>query len=165
MPAVHFTANKSASGQTENAEIYKHLMVTVKNLTLTLEEQLLLKALKFAGISRSDRELERLDESAYEAQRALIAATANATRYYFGNLKLTLNQVRLSVSRSPRALPADLKAVRRKLGLSLITFEDANIELDPFFRVHPFETINFLTNAVVQHYHVNVDPLEDTAVS
>ena len=63
-------------------------------------------------------------------------------------------QVRLSVSRSPRALPPDLKVVRHKLGLSLITFEDANIELDPFVRVHPFETITFLTNAVVQHYHV-----------
>ena len=23
---------------------------------------------------------------------------------------------------------------------------------DPFVRVHPFETINFMTNAVVRHY-------------
>ncbi len=35
-------------------------MVTVKNMTLTLEEELLLKALKFAGIARSDREMEIL---------------------------------------------------------------------------------------------------------
>ena len=58
MPAVHFTANKSAS-KTDNAEIYKHLMVTVKNVTLTLEEELLCKALKFAGITKSDSELEQ----------------------------------------------------------------------------------------------------------
>ena len=150
MPAVHFTANKSAS-KTDNAEIYKHLMVTVKNLTLTLEEELLCKALKFAGITKSDSELEQIDESAFEAQRALITATATATRYYFGNLKLTLNQVRLSVLKSNK-LSADLQAVKRKLNLSLITFEDASIELDPFVRVHPFETINFMTNAVVRHY-------------
>ena len=73
------------------------------------------------------------------------------TRYYFGNLKLTLNQVRLSVLKSNK-LSAELQAVKRKLNLSLITFEDANIELDPFVRVHPFETINFMTNAVVRHY-------------
>ena len=79
MPAVHFTANKSAS-KTDNAEIYKHLMVTVKNVTLTLEEELLCKALKFAGITKSDSELEQIDESAFEAQRALITATATATR-------------------------------------------------------------------------------------
>jgi hypothetical protein len=39
MPAVHFTANKSAS-ETDNAEIYKLLMVTVKNVTLNMEEEL-----------------------------------------------------------------------------------------------------------------------------
>ena len=79
MPALHFTANKSAS-TTDNAEIYKHLMVTVKNVTLNLEEELMLKTLKFAGIARSDAEMERMDESASEAQRALIASTTNATR-------------------------------------------------------------------------------------
>ena len=42
-------------------------------------------------------------------------------------------------------LSAELQAVKRKLNFSLITFEDANIELDPFVRVHPFETINFMT--------------------
>ena len=81
MPAIHFTANKSISSETDNAEIYRHLMVTVKNMTLNLDEELLCKALKFAGITRSDRELERLDESAYEAQKALIASTTTATRY------------------------------------------------------------------------------------
>lgn len=55
-------------------------MVTVKNITLSLDEELLLKALKFAGITRSDSELEKMDESVYEAQRALIASTTTATR-------------------------------------------------------------------------------------
>ena len=42
--------------------------------------------------------------------------------------------------------------VKKKLGLTLITFEDANIDLEPFIRVHPFETVNFLTHAVLHHY-------------
>ena len=66
-------------------------------------------------------------------------------------MKLALNQVKLSVTRSHK-LSQDLVAVKRKLGLSLIAFEDALIDLDPFIRVHPFETINFLTNSVVKHY-------------
>ena len=61
--------------------------------------------------------------------------------------------MKLSVSKTGQLSP-DLLAVKRKLGLSLITFEDASVELDPFVRVHPFETINFLTNAVVKHYQV-----------
>ena len=153
LPAVHFTSCKSNSGSTDNAEIYKHLMVTVRNMTLNLEEELIFKALKFAGITRSDLELEKIDESAYEAQRgALIANTTTAKRYYFGTLQLSLNQVKLSVAKSDKQLSPDLRLVKRKLGLTLITFEDAIIDLEPFIRMHPFETVTFLTNAVVHHY-------------
>ena len=87
-----------------------------------------------------------------QVQRALIANTTTATRYYFGTLKLALNQVKLSVSKSDKPLSPDLQMVKKKLGLTLITFEDANIDLEPFIRVHPFETVNFLTHAVLHHY-------------
>ena len=90
--------------------------------------------------------------SVFQTQRALIANTTTATRYYFGTLKLALNQVKLSVSKSDKPLSQDLQIVKKKLGLTLITFEDANIDLEPFIRVHPFETINFLTSAVLHHY-------------
>lgn len=150
MPAVSFTVNH-ANVNHDNAEIYKHLMVQVKNITLNLEEELLCKVLKFAGITRSDEEMELIDENAYDAQHALIISTRTAKRFYFGTLKLALNQIKLSVTKSHKLSP-DLMAVKRKLGLSLIAFEDALIDLDAFIRVHPFETINFLTNAVVKHY-------------
>lgn len=150
MPAVSFTVNKNNTCH-DNAEIYKHMMVQVKNITLNVEEELLCKVLKFTGITRSDEEMERIDESAYDAQHALIISTRTAKRFYFGALKLALNQIKLSVTKSHK-LAEELVAVKRKLGLSLIAFEDALIDLDPFIRVHPFETINFLTNAVVKHY-------------
>ena len=82
----------------------------------------------------------------------MIANTTTATRYYFGTLKLALNQVKLSVCKSDKPLSQDLQMVKKKLGLTLITFEDANIDLEPFIRVHPFETVNFLTHAVLHHY-------------
>lgn len=150
LPAVTFAVHRMKS-EHNNAEIYKHLMVQVKNITFNLEEEVLYKVFKFAGITRTDEEMERMDETAYETQYALINATKSAKRYYFGTLKLSLNQIKLSVTKSLKLTP-DLMAVRRKLGLSLIAFEDALIDLDPFVRVHPFETINFLTNSVVKHY-------------
>ena len=128
-------------------------MVTVKNVTLNLEEELLFKVLKFAGFTRSDDELERMDESAYEAQRASItSATTAATRYYFGNLTLSLDQVKLSMIKSAKLTP-DLQRVKQKLGISLLTFEDAPLEIDPFIRIHPFETIGFLNKAIYDHYY------------
>ena len=64
----------------DNAEIYKHLMVQIKNMTLNLEEDLLCKVLRFAGIMKSDEEMERIDETAHDPQHALIAATRTAKR-------------------------------------------------------------------------------------
>ena len=75
----------------------------------------------------------------------------NLFRYYFGILKLSLNQIKLSVQKSTK-LSQNLVDIKRKLGLSLITFEDASIELDPFSKAHPFETLPFLTSIIIKHY-------------
>ena len=150
LPAISFALERAPSPH-PNAEIYKHLMIQIKNVTLNLEEELLFKVYRWAGLSRSDEEIERLEETAYETQYALVNAAETARRFYFGTLKLSLNQVRLSVAKSLKLSP-ELWAVRRKLGLSLIAFEDAQIDLDPFLRHHPFETIPFLSNAIVKHY-------------
>jgi vacuolar protein sorting-associated protein 13D len=48
-----------------------------------------------------------------------------------GTLRLTLSQVRLSVHRSSKLRP-DLLEVKRRLGLSLIAFEDAAIDLGKY---------------------------------
>ena len=90
-------------------------------------------------------------DSGWEQQLALMAAATQLTRYYFGTLKLQLNQVKLSVQKSSE-LSKELKEVKRKFGLSLITFEDATVELDPFIRAHPFETLHFLSSTIVKHY-------------
>jgi vacuolar protein sorting-associated protein 13D len=42
--------------------------------------------------------------------------------------------------------------VKRRLGLTLIRFEEALVELDPFFKQHPFETFDFLLASLVKHY-------------
>jgi len=53
---------------------------------------------------------------------------------------------------STSKLPPQLKALKRSLGLTLIRFEDANVELDPFEKHHPFETFDFLWAPIVKHY-------------
>jgi hypothetical protein len=92
-PALHLSVYRQLTNQS-NADIFRHLVVTFKNLTINIEENQLFKLLAFAGFNQSDLELERVDESDYESQRSLSAATAtDAKRYYFGVLKLVLEQV------------------------------------------------------------------------
>lgn len=45
-----------------------------------------------------------------------------------------------------------LVALKRRLGLTLIKFEDAGVELEPFIRWHPFETSQFLWHSIIKHY-------------
>jgi vacuolar protein sorting-associated protein 13D len=96
IPALRLTVHRQMTGRL-NADIFKHLIVSFKNLTINIEENQLFKLLAFAGFNQSDLELERVDESDYESQRSLNAATSiDAKRYYFCVLKLVLEQVSIS---------------------------------------------------------------------
>lgn len=75
----------------------QHLVIRMKNMSLNVEERLLIKLFAFTGFNAKD-EQETADESDFETQRILAEATsAQAKRYYFGSLKLIFCQVCLSV--------------------------------------------------------------------
>lgn len=149
-PAIHVASEKLPS-KNQNAEIYKHLIVSVKPLCMHFEERLLLRLAAFVGASKSELDAP-MDENDFKAQRFISeVSAAHATRYYFGTLKLVPSQVRLSVLTTTK-LPARLQAIKRKLGLTLIKFEDATIELEPFIKKHPFESSQFLMHSILKHY-------------
>ncbi|XP_054285267.1 intermembrane lipid transfer protein VPS13D-like [Macrosteles quadrilineatus] len=150
-PALQITGERVPRRHTSNAEIVKHLVVRMKNMSLNVEERLLLKLFAFLGFSGQD-EQETADESDFETQRILAEATsAHAKRYYFGSLKLIFCQVRLSVSTSNK-LSEQLKVIKRKLGLTLIKFQDAAVDLEPFVKRHIFENSQFLLSSIIKHY-------------
>ncbi|KAL8611447.1 hypothetical protein ACOMHN_014502 [Nucella lapillus] len=149
-PALHINAQKVPSAKW-NAEIFKHMIVSTKRLTVHLEERLLWKLLQFAGFKKDTSDLQRM-EDAYDAHRALSAVTSILSkRYYFGTLKLSTARLTLSMVTSSK-LPPDLKVIKHALSVPLIAFEEAKVDLDPYTRYHPFETSEFLFSDVIQHY-------------
>ena len=96
LPALQLTLYRQSTTRL-NADIFKHMIITFKNLTINLEENQLYKILAFAGFNQSDLEVESTDENDYETQRSLNAATSvEAKRFYFCILKLELEQVCIS---------------------------------------------------------------------
>ncbi|XP_076684056.1 vacuolar protein sorting 13D isoform X4 [Andrena cerasifolii] len=149
-PAIHVVAEKLKS-KNQNAEIYKHVIVSIKPLCIHLEEKLMLKLAAFVGAGRSGLEVP-VDENDFKAQRFISeVSAAHAKRYYFGALKIVPSQIKLSVLTTTK-LPRHLQAIKRQLGLTLIKFEDATIELEPFIKKHPFESTQFLVHSIVKHY-------------
>ncbi|XP_007463251.1 PREDICTED: vacuolar protein sorting-associated protein 13D [Lipotes vexillifer] len=146
-PAVQVNTVKFPS-KSALTNIYKHLMVTAQRFTVQIEEKLLLKLLSFFGYDQAESEVEKYDENLHEK-----TAEQGGTpiRYYFENLKISIPQIKLSVFTSNK-LPLDLKALKSTLGFPLIRFEDAVINLDPFTRVHPYETKEFIINDILKHF-------------
>ncbi|XP_059165407.1 intermembrane lipid transfer protein VPS13D-like [Physella acuta] len=149
-PALLVSAHKVPSGKWK-AEIFKHLYVCTKRMTIHIEEKLLWKLMQFAGVGKDDRILNRLDE-ATDTHRALSAVTAiQSTRYYFGAVRLSISRVTLSMLTTSKLTP-DLKAIKNAVSTRLIAFEQANIDLRHFEQYHMFETGPFLISEIMNHY-------------
>ncbi|XP_044308193.1 vacuolar protein sorting-associated protein 13D isoform X3 [Varanus komodoensis] len=146
-PALQLNAVKFPS-KSPLTDIYKHLMITASKFTVQIEEKLFFQLLSFFGYDLSESEVENYSENLHEAP---VDQGGAQKRYYFENLKISLPQIKLSVFTSS-SLPVELKALKSSLGFPLIRFEDAVINLDPFTRVHPYETKEFIICDILKHF-------------
>ncbi|XP_043916363.1 vacuolar protein sorting-associated protein 13D [Protopterus annectens] len=155
-PALQLTAMKIPS-RSPLTDLFKHLMITARKFTVHIEEKLLMKLISFFGYGQPESEIEKLDEIIHEKSTE---QSGPQRRLYFENLKVNVPQIKLSVYTSNK-LPPDLKALKSTLGFPLIRFEDAVIDLDPYIRVHPYETQEFIVADVLKHFqeHQLVSPL------
>lgn len=153
LPVLLVDAEVTHCTKQYNAVFFKHLVVTLQPVAIRLEERLILKLWQwFANSGEESPARELPDEADYETQRMLSELTAvHATRYYFGLIKIMPSQIRLSMYTANK-LERDLSAFKRHLGLTLIRFEDAAVELQPFEREHHFETAAQLARALIRHF-------------
>lgn len=81
-----------------NAHVFKYWELEIKPLNVVLEERVLLKFCNWMGVGRNTQSFDGLKESDFEVQKAFTnTASLTAKRFYFGMLKVLLNQVRLLV--------------------------------------------------------------------
>lgn len=150
LPAIHLNG-KSLPSPNANAIIFEHLTLSLRPLTIYLEERLILRTAMFLGLGKSQNDTLP-DESEYEAHRvATKILAANAKRYYFGDLQIVPSQIRLSVITASKLLPQFLET-KKTLGLTLIKFEDAVIDFEKFTDKHHFETQEVYLRAIKSHY-------------
>lgn len=150
LPALHLNI-KLLPSPNANAIIFEHWILSLRPVSIYLEERLILRLAMFMGIGRSQNETLP-DESDYEAhQVATKILAANAKRYYFGDLKIVPSQIRLSVITASKLSP-QLLEMKKALGLTLIKFEDAVIEFEKFTDRHHFETSEVYLRAIKSHY-------------
>lgn len=152
LPALQLNI-KILSSPNKNAVIFEHFILSLRPMSVYLEERLLLRLADFFGMGINTPDPATLpDESDYEAQRIVTKVlAANAKRYYFGDLSIVPSQIRLSVITASK-LPPNLAEIKKSLGLTLIKFEDAVINFDKFCDRHHFETLEIYLAAIKSHY-------------
>lgn len=152
LPAMQLNI-KILSSPNKNAVIFEHFILSLRPMSVYLEERLLLRLADFFGIGTNTPDPAALpDESDYEAQRIVTKVlAANAKRYYFGDLSIVPSQIRLSVLTTSK-LPPNLAEIKKCLGLTLIKFEDAVVNFDKFCDRHHFETLEVYLSAIKTHY-------------
>ncbi|EDV97387.1 GH14723 [Drosophila grimshawi] len=133
----------------KNALIFKYLTLDVSPCIMNLEEKLILKIASFLGYGKENRQNSFLpcDYKDFEDKRL----ENNMKRYYFEKFSIGSTQVRLSAFTSSK-LPVELQSVKKSLGLTLVKFEDALIELDHYTHKYHFETLDVYLQAIKMHY-------------
>ncbi|KAH8379915.1 hypothetical protein KR009_008014 [Drosophila setifemur] len=133
----------------KNAIIFKYLTFDLKPSTANLEEKLILKVASFLGLGKINQQnlSVQYEFENYEEKPIL----QDMKRYYFENLSIGATQVRLSAFTSSK-LPVELNETKRALGLTLIKFEDALIEMDRYSDKSHFETLDVYLKGMKTHY-------------
>ncbi|EDW76798.1 uncharacterized protein Dwil_GK18894 [Drosophila willistoni] len=131
------------------AIIFKYFTLDLKPYIACLEEKLILKVASFLGYGKLSGRSSGLpyDFGNIDERHVL----KDMKRYYFENISIGSTQVRLSAFTSSK-LPPELLETKKSLGLILIKFEDALIELDSFTDKYHFETMDVYLKAMKTHY-------------
>ncbi|XP_017089564.2 intermembrane lipid transfer protein Vps13D [Drosophila bipectinata] len=133
----------------KNAIIFKYLSLDVKPSTANLDEKLILKLASFLGYGKiNPQNLSVQYEFENHEERSILQ---DMKRYYFEYLNIGATQVRLSAITSSK-LPVELHETKKALGLTLIKFEDAMIELDRYSDKSHFETLDVYLKGIKTHY-------------
>lgn len=84
-------------------------------------------------------------------RKSLNTIGVNLKRYYVGRLTIEAKKLFLSLKTRPE-LPEDLRSIKKRVGLPLVKFDEANVELESFVKDHLFNTRKLLREAVLLHF-------------
>ncbi|CAB3365707.1 Hypothetical predicted protein [Cloeon dipterum] len=159
IPVIEVTAERVVSSN-HNIDTIKNAAVIIRNLNLTIEEEQLLLILSLFGLGVPEVEPISTAMAAgaeggdLEAQRGLTALAEQrmaARRYFFSKFFVAFTNIRLSAV-TTNNIPPRLKPIKRRLGLTLIKFEDAGVELSPFHIEHELLSQPALLEQLTKHF-------------
>lgn len=80
-----------------------------------------------------------------------VILNSKSTKYCLNSFQINTIKMNLSVYKTSK-LSSDLIKIKSSLGIPLIQFENARIELNPFILINEYDTLSAIGNIVSKHY-------------
>ncbi len=132
-----------------NAECSSHEDAR-EDLYLNVHESIL-NLLNSNDNSNSFKVCSNLTNNYYKSIIDSLIQNSKSTKYCFNEFKINPIKMNLSVYKTSK-LASDLIKIKSSLGIPLIQFENARIELNPFLLMNEYDTSTAIVNIVTKHY-------------
>lgn len=134
------------------ATLFRQVQLSTCELMLNIEEKLLLKLIELISF-RYTQPQQRAHKNplSHDLNKNLEPDENRKSRYYFDLLKIHLASLQLSVFSSPN-ITESLQKLRTYLGLKFFSFEDAKLQLKPYFKMNVSKTFKGVFDSVTRFY-------------
>jgi vacuolar protein sorting-associated protein 13D len=106
----------------------------------------------FVQIDESNQLIDILNSgNYYKKQIDSFLMSSKEKKFSFNKLQINQIVLNLSVYKSSK-LSSDLMEIKSSLGIPLVQFENAKIELKPFLLMNEHDRLNFIINSTMKHY-------------
>lgn len=148
-PAVRLIMDR-VLGNSYNSAFFRQVQLSMCDLVMNIEEKLVLKFIEFISF-RNRRQAKNLDNLTDDLDKILNPDDDRRSKYYFDLLCIDLSSLKLSVF-SSYDLPSSLQRLKSHLGLKFFGFEDAQVELAAYTRMHVSKTFKGVFESVTRFY-------------
>jgi vacuolar protein sorting-associated protein 13D len=128
----------------------QHDETTRRHNYLNIQESIL-NLLNSNDNTNSFKICSNLTNNYYKSIIDSLILSSKSTKYCFNEFKINTIKMNLSVYKTSK-LSNDLIKIKSSLGIPLIQFENARIELNPFLLMNEYDSSTAIGNIVTKHY-------------
>lgn len=148
-PAIRLIMDR-IMGNSLGTTLFRQVQLSVCELVLNIEEKLILKLVEFISF-RGRNQKKRCQSQTHDLDKILNPEDDRISKYYFDLLRIDLTSLKLSVLTTTN-LTNSLQKIKNYLGLKFFGFEDAQVQLSPYFKMNVSQTFKGVFESVTRFY-------------
>lgn len=148
-PAIRLIMDRIL-GNSYGTTLFKQVQLSMCEFVVNIEERLILKLVEFINF-KNRRQRDDTENLSNDLDKILHPEDDRHAKYYFDLLRIDLSSIKLSVYTSSN-LNDSLQRLKSYLGLKFFGFEDAHVQLAPYFQMNISRNFKGIFESVTRFY-------------